>query len=414
MNSKIVISGMGILCSVANNVSEFLSALKQGRSGIATPAHGQFHPANVHAAATIQHFNFEEQLSAIPDVPASMYQHAERLGRRAPLPIQSSIICALQSWCAARLFQTKFSAERVGIILACNYAFDDYLYKASQKFSLNPEYLSPRFALHALDTDHIGVISELLNLQGEGCVVGAASASGNVALIKASQLIRSGELDACLVIGALSDLSPLALQAFHNMGAAGKACRPFDVGHDGFIYGQGCGAVMLESECFMANRQAEPLAEFLSGTTCLAGTSLPAPSCAAEARAMLGSLKKAGLAIKDVDYINAHGTSTPMGDITELEAIKQVFSEDIHRIWINSTKGMLGHCLFSAGIIEAIACIVQLRNSFVHPNLNLSHKIREGFLFAPDTFVTANLKIAMSNSFGFSGFNSSLLLKKVG
>jgi malonyl-ACP decarboxylase len=268
----------------------------------------------------------------------------------------------------------------------------------------------------------VAVLSELLSIRGEGFVVAGASASGNVAILKASQLIQLGIVDVCVIVGALSDLSPLALQGFYNTGAMGgkrfkslpnKACRPFDKSHEGFIYGQGCGCVILEAAESVKKRGIKPFAKLLGGALLLDGHSLPDPSEVGEIKVMTHCLELACIKPHEVDYINAHGSSSPLGDITEINAIKQVFSHEINKIWINSTKGLIGHCLFAAGVIEAIACVVQMQNNFIHPNINLVNAIDNICLFAPKQAMSSNIYIAMNNSFGFGGINSSLLLKKV-
>ena len=418
---RIMISGMGIQCAIADNIESFAQSLRDGCIGINAIPDGTMVDSTVRIAAILENFVLQEQLAKLTEIPSSLKLQAEQAAKRAPLPIQTSIICALQAWQNARLYESSPPTDRVGLVVSCDNASQRYQYDMMQKFALTPEYLSPRYALHALETDHVGVISELLNVHGEGFVVGGASASGNVALLKASQMLTLGLVDACIVIGALSDLSPLALQGFYNMGAMGgklfkdspkEACRPFDASHEGFIYGQGCACIILEAEDSINKRGISPLAEFLGGVLLLDGQALASPCEAGEAKSMTRCLDMAGLQSEDVDYINAHGSSSPLGDRTEINAIKRVFSKNLANVWINSTKGLTGHCLFSAGVVEAIACIVQMQHQFIHPNMNLHHTIDSSCLFAPAQSITAELNIAMSNSFGFGGINSSILLKR--
>lgn len=420
MKRSIMISGMGIQCAIADSTKTFVSALREGRLGITRIPQEQAYPSAVTIAGLLPNFNLKEQLSKLTNASSELLAEAWQLTQRAPLPIQTSVLTALQAWQAAKLHEIAPPSERIGIVVACDHASQRYQYEMTSKFSQAPEYLSPRYALHALETDHVGVISKLLNLHGEGFAVGGASASGNVAILKASQLIQLNILDACVVIGALSDLSPLALQGYYNSGAMGgklfkdcpeKACRPFDRDHEGFIYGQGGGCLILEAADSIKRRQIHPLAELLGGVLSLDGNPLPDPSEAGEANVMSACLELAGISPDAVDYINAHGSSSPLGDRTEINAIKRVFANKIDKIWINSTKGLTGHCLFAAGVIEAIACIMQMEHRFIHPNINLHNKIDGACLFAPAKAVPAHITIAMSNSFGFGGINSSLLLR---
>ena len=182
--------------------------------------------------------------------------------------------------------------------------------------------------------------------------MGGASASGNVAIIKGYQLIRSGLADARPVVGPAAGLSSLELQGLYNLGTMGGkrfgnepelACRPFDKDHEGFIYGQAAACLVLESRLSARQRGAAGLAEVLGGVLVLHGHRLPDPSEAWEIRAMASALNQAGIDAGKVDYINTHGTSTPLGDETEINAIREVFNDNVAKVWLNSTKGLTGH-----------------------------------------------------------------------
>ena len=418
---KIMISGMGIQCAGSHSIHDFTHVLREGRASFCLIPDEQVAPAKINIAAILQNFSLKEQLVLLDKLPSSLLTKTLHCAQRAPLPIQTSIIAALQAWQQARLHDVPIPSDRIGIVVACDNASQRYHYDMQNKFLDGPDYLSPRYAMHALETDHVGILSELLTVHGEGFTVGGASASGNVAILKASQLIQLGLIDVCVVVGALSELSPIALQSYYNAGALGghyfknkpeESCRPFDNAHEGFIYGQGCGCLILEAADSIKIRRVDALSELLSAVLLLDGNSLPNPNKDGEARVMTACIKQAGIQPEHVDYINAHGSSSPLGDITEIKAIKQVFQEQAGKIWINSTKGLVGHCLFSAGIIEAIACVIQIQHDFIHPNINLINPVDNTCRFAPNTVSDANVNIAMSNSFGFGGINSSILLKK--
>jgi malonyl-ACP decarboxylase len=223
-----------------------------------------------------------------------------------------------------------------------------------------------------------------------------------------------------MVVGSLADLSPMEMQGFVNIGGMGgkafsdepaRACRPFDSAHEGFIYGQGSGCIILESGECARKRKTSILASMPGGAVVLDGNRLSNPNEDGEVRVMEEALRQAGIGYQELDYINAHGTSTPLGDETEIKAIKRVLKERLTQVWVNSTKSMTGHCLYSAGVIEAIASIIQMREGFVHPNLNLEHPIDSECRFSGAVTVPAEIKTAMSNSFGFGGINTSIILK---
>jgi malonyl-ACP decarboxylase len=272
-----------------------------------------------------------------------------------------------------------------------------------------------------MDTDHVGTVSEIFKIQGEGFTVGGSSASGNLAIIKGHQLIQLELVEACLVIGALADLSPLELQGFYNVGAMGgkryrdqpaQACRPFDRDHEGFIYGQAGGCLVLESFASARKRGIPVLAEIVGASLLLDANRLPNPREEGEVRVMEAALAQAKVKPGQIDYLNAHGTSSPLGDETEVKAIKRVFKENLPGLWINSTKGLTGHCLTAAGVIESIAVIIQMQQGFVHPNLNLENPIDSQCRFSRKESNRVSIDISMSNSFGFGGINTCLIFKK--
>ena len=218
----------------------------------------------------------------------------------------------------------------------------------------------------------------------------------------------------------MADLSPMELQGFFNLGAMGgkkykdlptKACRPFDRDHEGFIWGQASACIVLESVRSMAARGARGLAELIGGSVVLDGNRLADPDVDGEVRAMKTALKSAELNASDVNYLNAHGTSSPLGDQTEVKAIRRVFDTCLKDLPINATKGLTGHCLYSAGVIEAIATTIQIRGAFLHPNKNLYHPIDEHCRFCGATSEPTAIQVAMSNAFGFGGINTSILIK---
>jgi malonyl-ACP decarboxylase len=417
MSEKIVITGMGVVCSIGGSIEEFRAALEAGRSGVGFIQQDSASAGPVNIGAMLKNFSFEQRLPALAGLPSPVLERARRSAQRAPLPIQCSVLGALQAWKEARLGEAPIDPERIGIVVAAEGAMQRFHFDAFAKYGKGPEYLSPRYVLHGLETDHVGTLSEVLQLHGEGFTVGGASASGNVAILKAAQLLQLGLLDACVVVGALCDLSPVALQGFFNVGAMGGrrfrdspelACRPFDQEHEGFIYGQGSGCLILETAGSAKGRGVPGKAELLGGALRLDGNRLADPNEAGEIRVMQQCMARANLRPEQVDYINAHGSASPLGDETEVRAIKAVLGEQTPRVWINSTKGLTGHCLFSAGVIEAIACVTQMEHGFVHPNLNLRQPIDTVCRFSGPVAERVRIQVALSNSFGFGGINSCI------
>jgi len=420
-SNKVGITGMGIVSSIGEDISSFCNALMIGKSGIRLSTSQKEPKISVNIAADLQDFSFLELLNRFQDVPEEKLANAKRLGRRAPFAIQTSIISALEAWQSARMFHSKIQSERVGLIVAGQNSTQNYQFDLIQKFKENPEYLSPRYALEFLETNQVGVLSELFGINGEGLVVGGASATGNVGIIKGYQLVHSGFVDVCVVAGTVADLSPMDIQGFINIGAMGgkkyinqpeKACRPFDKQHEGFIYGQASACIILESETSALKRGAEFLAEIKGSSINLDANSSSDPNKNGEVKVMLSALSQAGLSPSEVDYLNTHGSSSALGDKTEAEAICDVFGGHTTALRINATKGLTGHCLYSAGMVEAIATIIQMRQGFLHPNKNLDEPICNDLRFCGADAINHRIDIAMSNSFGFGGINTSIVLKR--
>jgi malonyl-ACP decarboxylase len=411
------VTAMGIVCSTGSNIDEFTRALREGRSGVGTLTIDSGPAINPGVAALIEDFS-PALFETYRFLGEEFFRALQIAVMRAPRCIQFSTLSALEAWCQAGLHKDRPDPHQISLIVGGSNLSQSYTYHLQQKFETQPAYLNPRYPLHFMDTDHVGTISEVLGIHGEGFTVGGASASGSVALVKGLQTIRHGEADVCLVIGAMADLSPMELQGFHNIGAMGGrrfkdnpagACRPFDKDHEGFIYGQGCGCMVLESEASMRRRGVEPLATLAGGIVSLDGNRLSDPGEEGEARAMTLAIEQADVKTADIGYINTHGTSSPLGDRTEIAAIKRVFDGHLDNVWVNSTKSMTGHCLTAAGMVESIATVIQLRNHFIHPNLNLDSPIENRIKFAGPISTNATFDIALKNSFGFGGINCSLV-----
>lgn len=402
-------TGMGVLCSVASDVPSFETALREGRSGIG-PARGR---CGTFAAAELRDFDYAATIDGRPVAPE--LRRAARIALRAPLPLQSAVVTAIEAWQQARLHEHRLPARRIGIVVA-GHNFNGRL--TEQMSGKSPAHVSPRFAIRFQDADHVGTLSEILGIHGESCTVGASSASGNVAIANALRMIDCGALDACLVAAPVANLSDLELQSFRNLGAMADeaaardpatACRPFDRGRRGFVPGEGSAALVLERVESARQRGAKVLAEGRGAAVVLDGHGLADPNEEGETAAMSEAMERAGIAPGDIAYVNAHGTGTPLGDDIEARALLRVFGA---RPRVNSTKGLIGHCLWSAGVIEAVAVIVQMRGGFVHPNVNLAEPIDSQIRFAGARAEQVPIDVAISNGFGFGGFNSSVVLAR--
>lgn len=409
-----VITGAGVLTSGGFGIQAFTDNLKAGRSGIT-----RYEEDGLEVAARLQGFNFESSLAQL-SLSEAVKTRALRAGRRAPRSAQCSLLTALEAWQQAFDSEQVYPPANVNLLIAGNNINQGYQHGVMSKFLDDPEYVPASYALHFMDTDQIGLLSEVLEIEGEGFTVGGASASGNLAILQACRQIRHGLCDACVVVGAMADLSQVELRAFRHAGALGgnrfalepeKACRPFDSHREGFIYGQGSACMIVESGENARKRGASVWGRIAGGSACLDGNRSSDPSVEGEVRAMKQALEAAGHSPEQVDYVNAHATSSRLGDEVEVAALKAVFGSRVGEVWVNATKGLIGHCLFAAGVIEVVATLVQMKGGFLHPNLNLDNPIDMECRFVPATAQPARSALALSNAFGFGGINTSIVIE---
>ncbi len=409
----VVVIGMDIRTALGAGVSVLTDALLSGTSGISHCAHD-----GLGVAARVGELDFAQSLAAM-EVEDELAARACRAASRAPRAVQISLLTALEAWRATGSVAREVDPNRVHLVVGGSNLDLLHTYQMHEKFLAAPEYVPARYALTFMDTHLVGVVSEVLQLRGEGLTVGGASASGNVALIEGQRRVASGRCDVCVVLGPMTDLSPVELRAFQHTGALGgvrdgvdaaEACRPFDQGRDGFIYGQGAACVILASR-----ERAEALGvtvdgRILGGAMCLDGNHLSNPSVDGESRAMQLALKDAGVGAGDVDYVNAHATSSVAGDATELQALDELFGGCSRPVWVNGTKSFTGHCLSAAAVVEAVGVLVQLKHGFLHRNLNLTSPLDTRCRLVGASTIEVPCRLALSNAFGFGGINTALVI----
>lgn len=416
-----VITGMGIVSSIGNGVDTFAKALSEGTCGIAKHYEKDDETEIEYLAAEVRDFSFATYIKSFKESKEELNETIVKTCRRYPDTVKMNVAAAAEAYYMAKGWQNHVAPERKAVITAgsnynCNYQFQNYK-KSLKQFNLT----SPSYAMNFMDTDLNGLLSELFSIHGEGISVGGASASGNVGIIKAMQLIESGEADWCMVEGPVSDLSCVEIMSLKNLGAMGgkkfadepqSACRPFDEQHEGFILGQASACLILEAKDNAEARNADILAELPGASIQLHGSRLTEANELYEKKVMETAWNKTGMDIVSLDYINTHGTSTPMGDETELRAIRDFCGDRVSEVYLNSTKSLTGHCFFSAGIVETVACVIQLNQGFLHPNRNLNKPVMDGFLFCREKAIKKEIHTAVNNSFGFGGINTSIVIRK--
>lgn len=417
---RVAITGMGIVTKLGESLSEYFASLSAGRSGI---SYWKNKDDRIYSkfGGDMSEFDFAGHFDRVgKKYPSDIVERARKLLRPTPLSGCLTACAAAQAFVDAGLPEAQFPPERFGHIVGGHNLSGSYSFANTLEFNQEPDFIEPLYGLVALDTDVLAVTSEILTLKGPSYTLGGACASSNIALQSAVDLIRSGRADAMLVSGGVMELSPLWLQGWTFLEAISyqsfneepsRASRPFDKLREGFVPSEGTGAVAIETLASARARGARIYAEILGISATSDGSRQTKPNLEGQVRAMTSALQEARIETSQVDYINAHGTSTVLGDISEVAAIKKVFGDRAYQIPINSTKSMLGHCLHSSSIVELIATILQMKNSIVHPTINLEEPDPELDLdFVPNHAREHKINFAISNSFGFGGFNSSVAL----
>ncbi len=414
--TPVAITGMGLVCSIARTIPEFTKAILEGRHGMTNLPVAK--EQSVRVGALIKDFDWKGWIESLKSSEPSLSARLRKVLNNTTESTRLSAYAATQAVRDAGLDESGELGDEAGLIVAGSNLGQDYMAQNWQRFRQTGRP-NPRYALSFIDTNQVGCLSEIFSIRGPGCTIGAAAASGNAALFQAFHWIRSGIVRQCLVVGACMEFTELELEAFAILGAASSArwqddpagaCRPFDQGHEGFVWGQGAGCVVLESLESIGGRRV--LGELVGASLVLDGNHLSNPSEQGEIRAMQLALESGDLNPECIGYINAHGTSSPLGDRTECAAIKSLFRDHLTDIWINSTKSLTGHCFSASGLIELIASVVQLNNGFAHPNRNLDSPIDRELKLVSLKAEPLSAEYALSNGFGFGGINSSVVMRK--
>jgi 3-oxoacyl-(acyl-carrier-protein) synthase len=355
-------------------------------------------------------------------VPADVFKRLLKLTARVAWSTKLTILLTLDAFLDSGLSEANIDMTQVAAIAAGHNIHFNYQYQQRLQFAEEPDFMDPMVALHGLDTDHAGCISEVLQVRGPIYTVGAACASGNAALRCAVDEIRHHDAPAAIVAGTVLDYSPVELHAMALMGAISfqafndqpqAASRPWDVRREGFVPAHGGGVMILEPLAAAVKRGARIYAEIVAVEADSDGSHLPQPSEEGQTRVMRRVLEKAHVAPEQIDYINAHATSTPLGDVTEIHSIKNVFGQHARKLKLNATKSMLGHTCWSAAIVESIAAVLQMNAGKLHPSINIDELDPEVDLeICRGRVVETPVKYVMKNSFGFGGINCVSILKR--
>lgn len=419
---RIAITGMAINTPLGDTLDGFLEGLLAGRSALSRWKRLDTSRIYSKIGADLTDYDVNAKLGRLEGkIPPDVHRRLRRLVAKAPWSTKLSMLLAVDGFLDAGLFGIADPTRVAAIVAGHNINFN-YQYENRLQFAEEPDYMDSLLALTGLDTDHAGSVSEVLPVKGPIYTVGAACASGNHALRMAVDEVRHHGMKAAMVVGAVLDFSPVELHAMALMGAISyqgfheeptRASRPFDVRREGFIPAHGGGVLVVERWSDAVARGARIHAEVL-GVECNADANhLPQPSEEGQSRLMTHVLDVCGVRPEEIDYVNAHATSTPLGDLTEVRSIKRVFGEHARRLRINATKSMLGHTCWAAPTVESVAAILQMRAGVLHPSINIEEMDPEVDLdVCAKGPVKADVRLCMKNSFGFGGINSVSLFRR--
>ncbi len=411
IEQRVVVTGLGIISPVGNDVLSFWGALKAGKGGVGPLT--SFDPANFDSQIAAEVKGFDPHLYKIP---------AKEI-RRLEKFVQYSIAASTQAISDAGLILDKEDKTRIGVLIGSGIG-GLYTIQEQTKIYLSkgPSRLSPFLIPMLIVNEAAGHVAINFRLKGPNSCVATACASGTHAIGDAARIIQHGNAEVMVCGGAESCIVPTGFGGFCAMKALStrnhepeKASRPFDAERDGFIMGEGCGLVVLESLEHARKRNARIYAEFSGyGMSCDAyHITAPDPDGEGAARAMREAMRDAGINPEEVDYINAHGTSTKLNDKVETLAIKLALGNHAKKVMVSSTKSMTGHLLGAAGGVEFVACVLAIKDQVIPPTINYEYPDPDCDLdYVPNNARNAKVDICLSNSLGFGGHNATLAVKK--
>jgi len=408
---RVVITGLGVISPVGSDIPTFWKNLTEGRSGITR--FENFDPAGHDCMIAGEVKGFD---------PALWFK-TPKDARRADRFAQMAMAGAKLALTDSGIDPEKTERDRFGVIIGSGIGGLQSMETESHKlFERGPAKISPFTIAMMISNMASGLVSMEYGLTGPNMSIVTACATANNSIGEAWRIIKFGDADLFIAGGAEATITPLGIAGFASMRALStrndepeKASRPFDRDRDGFVMGEGAGIVVLEELEHAKKRGARIYCELVGyGATADAyHMTAPRPEGEGASRCMQIAMRHAGVTPAEVDYINAHGTSTPLGDICETKAIKDAFGAEAHKTPVSSTKSMTGHLLGAAGGIELAACVLAIRDGIIPPTINLDNPDPDCDLdYVPHTARETRVKVALSNSFGFGGHNSTVVVRE--
>lgn len=417
---RVVITGMALTTPLGDTPDAVLDALLQGRSGVGPWTAFPPPPAGARVGGDLSANDLSARCAALKArLPAEAWRRLDRMLRRVPWTAKLGLIVSAEAALAARWWSAPLQPELVAVLAAGHNFAARYAAENWSLFQREPDYMDALLAVHMLDTNPAGCVSELLGARGPIGTVGAACASGNLGLRAAMDEIADGAAAAVLV-APVYDYAHTTFQALGLMGAtteapperARQASRPFDADRDGFAPSHGAAAVVLEDLACATERGAPILAEVLaveaSSDACHRP---PRPNPDDQARLIRTALDRAGVLPEELDLVSAHAAGTPHGDLAEARALVLALGEHASKVPVNAAKSMLGHTGWSSALVEVVLSVAQLQRGEAHGTANLDHP-EPGLGLNLERGGARPLRTVLNNSFGFGGLNCVSVLRR--
>lgn len=409
MKHRVVITGMSVVTALGKDLDTFWSNLNAGKSGVSNIESFDVSEYPTRIAAEIKDFNAEDYIDR---------KDARKMDRF----VQFAVVASKQAVADSGLnIGEGIDPDRVGVSIGSGIGglgtWEDQHQILMEK---GPKRVSPFFIPMMIANMASGQVSIVTGAKGPNVAAVTACATASNAIGDSYKMIQRGDADAMICGGAEATIRPTGLAGFSALRAMStrndephRASRPFDTGRDGFVMGEGSGVLVLESLEHAVARGAHIYGEIIGYGMSGDAYHMTEPDPDGAKRCMERAIRDAGIAPEEVDYINAHGTSTPVGDKSETKAIKMTFGDHAYKLAVSSTKSMTGHLLGAAGGIEAVICALTLKNGVIMPTINLENQDPECDLdYVPNEPRKADVRIALSNSFGFGGHNATIIMKK--
>ncbi|MBS5910892.1 beta-ketoacyl-ACP synthase II [Paenibacillus macerans] len=410
MRHRVVITGMGAITALGQDLDTFWNNLVQGKSGVSAIDSFDVSEYPTRIAASVKDFNPEDYMD-------------RKEGRKMDRFVQFAAAAAKSALQDSGLnIGEQADPERVGVMIGSGIGglgtWEDQHNILLEK---GPKRVSPFFIPMMIANMASGHVSILFGAKGPNTTTVTACATGTHSIGDSYKLIQRGDADVMICGGAEATIRPTGLAGFCSMRAMStrndepeKASRPFDLERDGFVMGEGAGIFILEELEHAKKRGAKIYGEIIGYGLSADAHHMTEPDPNGPERCMKMAIRDAGIAPEQIDYINAHGTSTPVGDRSETIAIKNALGDHAYKVAVSSTKSMTGHLLGAAGGVEGVICGLTLKHGVIPPTINLEHPDPECDLdYVPNVARKADVRVAMSNSFGFGGHNATIIMKKL-